>query len=136
MTTTMPRSDGNTVQTRASLVQGPLQAGDEDRWQEFYRLYAPVIRGFALRAGLTETEADEVVQDTCIGVAKNMGEFHYDPKVCRFKSWLLNLASWRVKNQFHLQGLAALLWRAASALADVRHASDRPLRHGRSPPGP
>jgi RNA polymerase sigma factor (sigma-70 family) len=99
MTTTMPRSEGNTVQTRASLVQG-LQAGDENRWQEFYRLYGPVIRGFALKAGLTETEADEVVQETCIGVARNVGEFHYDPAKCRFKSWLLNLASWRVKNQF------------------------------------
>jgi RNA polymerase sigma factor (sigma-70 family) len=99
MTTTMPRSEDNTVQTRASLVQG-LQTGDEDRWQQFYRLYAPVLRSFALKAGLTETEADEVVQETCIGVARNIGEFHYDPKVCRFKSWLLNLASWRVKNQF------------------------------------
>jgi RNA polymerase sigma-70 factor (ECF subfamily) len=77
-----------------------MQSGDEDRWQEFYLLYAPVLRSFALKAGLTETEADEVVQETCIGVAKNIGEFHYDPKLCRFKSWLLNLASWRVKNQF------------------------------------
>ncbi|PYI81579.1 MAG: RNA polymerase subunit sigma [Verrucomicrobia bacterium] len=99
MTTTMPRSEGNTVQTRASLVQG-LQAGDEDRWQEFYRFYGPVIRGFALKAGLTETEADEVVQETCIGVARNVGEFRYDPAKCRFKTWLLNPASWRVKNQF------------------------------------
>ena len=99
MTATMPRSEGHTVQTRASLVHG-LQAGDEDRWREFYQLYGPVIRGFALKAGLTETEADEVVQETCIGVARNVGEFRYDPKRCRFKTWLLNLASWRVKNQF------------------------------------
>jgi len=97
--TTMQSSDGDTVHTRASIVEG-LQSGDADRWQEFYRLYAPVLRSFALKAGLTETETDEVVQETCIGVAKNIGEFHYDPKVCRFKSWLLNLASWRVKNQF------------------------------------
>jgi RNA polymerase sigma factor (sigma-70 family) len=40
-----------------------------------------------------------VVQETCIGVARNVGEFHYDPQKCRFKSWLLNLAAWRVKNQ-------------------------------------
>jgi len=93
----MPRSEDNTVHTSASIVRG-LQSGDEDRWQEFYRLYAPVLRSFALKAVLTETEADEVVQETCIGVAKIIGEFHYEPKLCRFKSWLLNLASWRVKN--------------------------------------
>ena len=75
MTKTMPGLETNTAQTRASLLQG-LQAGDEDRWYEFYRLYGPIIRGFALKAGLTETEADEVMQETCIGLAKNIGEFH------------------------------------------------------------
>ena len=98
MTNTMPGREINPTQTRASLVQG-LQAGDEDRWHQFYQLYGPIIRGFALKAGLNETEADEVVQETCIGLAKNVGEFHYDPAKCRFKTWLLNLASWRVKNQ-------------------------------------
>src|ERR1044071_483682 len=97
--TTMPEAEGNTIQTRASLVQG-LQRGEEDRWREFYGLYGPLIRCFALKAGVTETEADEVVQETCIGVARNIGEFRYNPSKCRFKSWLLNLASWRVKNQF------------------------------------
>jgi RNA polymerase sigma-70 factor (ECF subfamily) len=94
----MQNMESNTIHTRASLLQG-IQSGDEDRWHEFHRLYGPVIRGFALKAGLSRTEADEVVQETCIGLAKNVGEFHYDPSKCRFKTWLLNLASWRVKNQ-------------------------------------
>ena len=88
----------DTVKTRASLVLG-LQAGDEDRWQEFCRLYGPVVRGFALKAGLTETEVDEVVQETTIAAARHVAEFRYDPKVCRFKTWLLNQALWRVKDQ-------------------------------------
>lgn len=99
MTSTMPRPESPSLRTRPSLVAG-IQAGDEDRWHEFFRLYGPVIRGFAMKAGLTETEADEVVQETCIGVARNVAEYRYDPAKCRFKSWLLNLASWRVKNQF------------------------------------
>jgi hypothetical protein len=98
----MQKMDSQTVHTRASLIQG-IQSGDEDRWREFHRLYGPIIRAFALKAGLNETEADEVVQETCIGLAKNVGKFHYDPAKCRFKTWLLNLASWRVNNQFILQ---------------------------------
>ena len=98
MISTMSRPETPSLRTRPSLVAG-LQAGDEDRWHEFFRLYGPVIRGFARKAGLTETEADEVVQETCIGVARNVTE-RYDPAKCRFKTWLLNLASWRVKNQF------------------------------------
>jgi len=48
---------------------------------------------------LTDTEADEVVQETAIGMARHLPEYRYDPKVCRFKSWLLNQASWRIKDQ-------------------------------------
>lgn len=59
-----------------------------------------MVRGFAPKAGLTKTEADEVVQETCIGVARNVEEYRYDPAECRFKTWLLNLASWRMKNQY------------------------------------
>ncbi len=99
MIATMPRPESPSLRTRPSLIAG-LQAGDEDRWHEFFRIYGPVIRGFALKAGLSDTEADEVVQETSIGVARNVEEFRYDPAKCRFKTWLLNLASWRVKNQF------------------------------------
>jgi DNA-directed RNA polymerase specialized sigma24 family protein len=97
MTATPASVEQHTVHTSASLLQG-MRNGDDDRWAELFRTYGPVIRGFALKAGLTETESDEVVQETCIGVARNVGEFHYDPAKCRFKTWLLNQALWRVKN--------------------------------------
>ena len=51
------------------------------------------MRDFAIQAGLMDTEADEVVQETAITVARHLPEFHYDPKVCRFKTWLLNLSN-------------------------------------------
>jgi RNA polymerase sigma-70 factor (ECF subfamily) len=34
-----------------------------------------------------------------IAAAKTLPEFRYDPKVCSFKTWLLNLSNWRVKDQ-------------------------------------
>jgi RNA polymerase sigma factor (sigma-70 family) len=40
-----------------------------------------------------------VVQETAIGVARHLPEFIYDPKVCRFKTWLLNLTRWRIQDQ-------------------------------------
>src|SRR5215471_12329301 len=43
--------------------------------------------------------ANEVVQETAIAVSRHLPEFRYDPKVCRFKTWLLNQTSWRVKDQ-------------------------------------
>ena len=32
-------------------------------------------------------------------MARHLPEYRYNPKVCRFKTWLLNQASWRVKDQ-------------------------------------
>ena len=39
------------------------------------------MRDFAIQAGLTDTEADEVVQETAIAMARHLPEFRYDPKV-------------------------------------------------------
>jgi len=72
---------------------------DQRSWQEFNDLYGKLIFGFAIKAGLTESEAQEVVQETLIAAAKNLPEFRYDPEVCSFKTWLLNFSNWRVQDQ-------------------------------------
>jgi len=93
-------TDGHdSLLTRASLL-GHLQGPDDaDGWQEFYQLYGPLIRSFALKAGCTDPEADEVVQETAIAVARHLPEYRHDPAKCRFKTWLLNQTAWRVKDQ-------------------------------------
>ncbi len=89
----------SSLETRPSLLLR-LQAGDDPQsWLEFYRLYGGLIRHFATKAGLSDDEAEEVVQETAIGVARRLPEFVYDPKSCRFKTWLLNLTRWRIQDQ-------------------------------------
>jgi len=95
----MAGEENSSIRTRPSLLKRLKAGDDEESWQEFYRIYGKLVRDFATQAGLTATEADEVVQETAIGTAKHLSEFRYDPAVCRFKTWLLNLASWRVKDQ-------------------------------------
>ena len=85
--------------TRPSLLVRLKDTEDQHSRQEFNDVYGKLIFGFAIKAGLTETEAQEVVQETLIAAAKNLPEFRYDPKVCSFKTWLLNLSNWRVKDQ-------------------------------------
>jgi RNA polymerase sigma factor (sigma-70 family) len=86
--------------TRPSLLERLKNTSDQQSWQEFNDLYGRLIRGFALKAGLNEAEAEDVVQETMAGVAQHLPEFHYDPQRCSFKTWMLNLARWRVNNQF------------------------------------
>ena len=66
----------------------------------FYVVYGKIVRDFAMQAGLSMTEADDVVQETAIAMVRHIPQFRYDPKVFRFKTWLLNQASWRIKHRF------------------------------------
>src|SRR5712671_2245899 len=96
---TMADDEHSSIQTRPSLLDRLKTGDDTESWQEFYRIYGKLVRDFALQAGLTDTEADEVVQETAIAMARHLPDFRYDPKVCRFKTWLLNQSSWRIKDQ-------------------------------------
>ena len=91
---------GSSLETGPSLLKRLQSDDDPQSWQEFYKIYGGLIRSFAIKAGLTADEAEEVVQETAIGVARRLPEFVYDPKACRFKTWLLNLTRWRIQNQF------------------------------------
>ncbi len=95
----MPTEEPSSLQTRPSLLNRLKTGDDTASWQEFYRLYGKLVRDFSIQAGLTDTEADEAVQETAIAMARHLPEYRYDPKVCRFKTWLLNQASWRIKDQ-------------------------------------
>ena len=118
MATTMTLPHGSSLETRPSLLKR-LQTGDDPQsWQEFYRIYGGLIRFFATKAGLTADEAEEVVQETAIGVARRLPEFVYDPKVCRFKTWLLNLTRWRIQNQLRKRGQPGAVAGSPSTVGD------------------
>jgi RNA polymerase sigma factor (sigma-70 family) len=86
--------------TRQSLL-GRLKDWDDNRsWREFFDTYWRLIFNVALKAGLNPSEAEEVVQETVVSVAKAMKEFQYDPARGSFKGWLLQLTGWRITNQF------------------------------------
>jgi RNA polymerase sigma factor (sigma-70 family) len=94
----MPVKD-ESYATRSSLLSRLKDWADADGWQEFNAIYGPLIFRFALKAGCTESEAQEVVQETLVAAARHLPAFQYDPAVCAFKTWLLNLSHWRVQDQ-------------------------------------
>jgi RNA polymerase sigma factor (sigma-70 family) len=95
----MAPADHSSLATRASLLARLKSGDDSQSWLEFYRTYGGLIRSFAANAGLNTDEAEEVLQETAIGVARRLPDFIYSPEVCRFKTWLLNLVRWRIQDQ-------------------------------------
>lgn len=95
----MNRDRDRGVRTRASLLGRLRDWQDQQSWQQFYDTYWRLIYSAAIHAGLTDAEAQEVVQETVISVAKTMPQFQYDPQVCSFKSWLGHLTRKRIVDQ-------------------------------------
>jgi len=87
------------IPTRNSLLSRLKNRDDNESWQDFFNTYWKLVYGVAIKAGLTEEEAEEAVQETVITVARRIPEFKYDPTKCAFKTWLLNLTRWRIIDQ-------------------------------------
>jgi RNA polymerase sigma factor (sigma-70 family) len=86
--------------TRRSLVDRLANWEDRKHWQEFFDTYWKLIYSAARKSGLTDAEAQEVVQETIITVAKRIDQLRYDPEVGSFKGWLLHITRWRIADQF------------------------------------
>lgn len=113
-----PDPSADLLPTRHSLLTRLKDWDDHEGWREFFDTYWRLIFNVARRAGLDETEARDVVQETLLGVAKKMPGFHYDPAKGSFKAWLL----------LNVRSRIAEHWRRR-ARRD-RHHADLPAENG------
>jgi RNA polymerase sigma factor (sigma-70 family) len=88
------------IPTRRTLLSRLKDLEDDVSWRHFFDTYWKLIYGVARKAGLTDTEAQDVVQETVIAVARNIGTYRYDPAVCSFKTWLMTVTRSRIANQY------------------------------------
>jgi len=84
------------IPTRQSLLSRLQNWGDQESWHDFFNTYWRLIYEVALKSGLNESEAQEVVQETVISVAKQMPALRYDPARGKFKGWLLQITRRRI----------------------------------------
>jgi RNA polymerase sigma factor (sigma-70 family) len=115
-------NDETIGKTRWSLIGRLKNWDDRESWQEFFDSYWKLIYSVALKSGLSDTEAQEVVQETIISVAKKMPDFTCDPAAGSFKSWLLTLTRWRITDQLRKRATGAY----ASAVRDEGGAQNQP----------
>ncbi len=87
------------IPTRYSLLSRLQDWNDQESWKDFFDTYWRLIYSIALKSGLTEAEAEDVVQETVICVAKDIDKFRRDRRLGSFKGWLRNLTRWRVADQ-------------------------------------
>ncbi len=82
--------------TRSSLVNRLRDWDDQSGWQAFFDRYWKLIYSVAIKSGLSDGEAQDVVQETVVAVAKQMREGGYDPARSSFKNWLCLITRRRI----------------------------------------
>jgi RNA polymerase sigma factor (sigma-70 family) len=86
--------------TRSSLVNRLRNWTDHGGWQDFFDTYWKLIYSVALKAGLSDAEARDVVQETVVAVAKQMRAGGYDRTKSSFKNWLCLITRRRIVDHF------------------------------------
>lgn len=110
--------------TRKSLLIRLKNWGDEESWHEFYKIYEKLIYETALKAGLRSVEAQEVVQETLLSVAKKIAGFDYNPETGSFKGWLLQITRRRIVDQLRKRKPDAVPAATGFATLSVEQVSD------------
>lgn len=85
--------------TRHSLLARLKDWEDQTSWREFFDTYWKLIYAVARKAGLSESEAQDAVQETVLTVAKKVADFKAQPDGS-FKGWLLQITRRRIADQF------------------------------------
>ncbi len=115
------------ARTRRSLIMRLGNWNDQRSWDEFYRTYWRLIYSVAIKAGLREDEAWDVVQETILTIAKQTLKNAYDPERGSFKMWLWNVTRWRINDQFRQRGKAPLP--ASDTGGDTADATREPVEN-------
>src|SRR6266480_7156597 len=78
--------------TRASLILRLADARDVQAWDEFTRIYQPVVYRLGRARGLQHADAEELVQEAMLAVARAVHAWVPDRRRGRFRDWLRRIA--------------------------------------------
>jgi RNA polymerase sigma-70 factor (ECF subfamily) len=84
--------------TRASLLVQIRDGSNNEAWQEFIKLYGPVVYGFARKRGLQDADAADLMQDVMRSVSTAIGRLDYDRNQGTFRGWLFTITRNKVFN--------------------------------------
>lgn len=87
------------METSVSLLDRLTGTPTEGDWRRMVHLYQPLLRAWCLRAGVSETDADDLTQETLTAVVREVNRFDRQHPGA-FRAWLRGILANRLKNFF------------------------------------
>ncbi|MBX7168907.1 MAG: sigma-70 family RNA polymerase sigma factor [Pirellulales bacterium] len=87
-------TNSETLQAAQLYLEQRLERGEpipEHGWQQFYAVYEPLIRRFAVRCRVPADELDDCVQEALQTVIVALRDFRYERSRGSFRGWLYSL---------------------------------------------
>ncbi|HEY0981101.1 MULTISPECIES: RNA polymerase sigma factor [unclassified Schlesneria] len=95
----------STPPTRPTLLFRIRNARDQEAWERFIDLYAPLVYGFLRKRGLQDADAADLTQDVLRQVALAANSLEYDPRNGTFRSWLFTIVQNRLIDHWRREGV-------------------------------
>jgi RNA polymerase sigma-70 factor, ECF subfamily len=109
--------------TSVTLLARVRRRDDQAAWQRFVALYAPLLFRWSQRAGLTDADAADLVQDVLLTLLVELPQFEYEPRRS-FRSWLKTVTINKCRERQRKRVLAAGAGGEAEPLAAVAAPDD------------
>ncbi len=85
--------------TRVSLIERVCDHRDEEAWNDFAALYAPLIYSYGLKRGLQDSDAADLAQDVLQIVIGAVKKFDFRSRRGSFRGWLLTITLNRIRRK-------------------------------------
>jgi RNA polymerase sigma-70 factor (ECF subfamily) len=84
--------------TRPSLIANLGEGPDgQSAWREFFSRYGPAIYRVGRLRGLSDEDADDIVQQVMVAISSHIGGFQYDRDRGRFRHWVRTIAENKIR---------------------------------------
>lgn len=103
--------------TSQSLLQRARDRGDAASWRRLTDLYTPLVRRWVRRAGVGETDLDDVVQEVLTALVRDLPRFEHNRRAGAFRAWLRTITVHRVRT--HWQARPPAIAGSPEALAEL-----------------
>ncbi len=82
--------------TPVSLLDRLRDQNDQRDWERFVQLYRPLITMWLTRAGILESDREDLLQDVMAALVQSVPTFEHNGRAGAFRCWLKSVASHRV----------------------------------------